>query len=187
MCWKLPTCVSGGDAVPGAQTGSASAASFGWSADLGGQRWWCHRVGRSGRRWDRQFHSLSDRVSAVTHHASLFLSLSVSSRRVPAAAVWPRLLRCVRHDAPQHLPEQGSAGKLPGCTAAVEHQDQVSTLALIKCSKRYKRVEMSGKTLLNVVSIHNDSFVFFFSVSCCLRSPAGQQASLFCSRSVIIR
>lgn len=48
------------------------------------------------------------------------------SRRLPAAAVRPRLLRRVGHDAPQHLPEQGAAGKLPGCTAAVEHQDQVS-------------------------------------------------------------
>lgn len=47
------------------------------------------------------------------------------SRRLPAAEVRPRLLRRVGYNASQHLPEQGADGKFPGCTAAVEHQDQV--------------------------------------------------------------
>lgn len=52
----------------------------------------------------------------------------LSVRRLPTAAVRPRHLRCDSHDAPEHLPEQGATGKLPGCTAALEHQDQVSIL-----------------------------------------------------------
>lgn len=48
-----------------------------------------------------------------------------SSRCLPAAALRLQHFRRVGHDAPEHVPEQGAAGKLPGCTAAVERQDQV--------------------------------------------------------------
>lgn len=76
---------------------------------------------QEGGEWGLMYCELvADIACWGTHHA-----LACLSRRVPSAAFWPQHIRCISHDAPKHVPEQGAAGKFPGSTAAVEHQDQV--------------------------------------------------------------
>lgn len=188
-------CMSGGDAVPGTQTGSASAASFGWSADLSGQWWWCHSVGRSGRRWDCEFHSLSDLISTVTHHAFLYLSLCLSDVYLrlqfdPASFDVSAMMHPSTYLNKVLLGSSQGALQLWNIKTrlACSHwSNAVQDTKQLKCKEKLHS-ELGWLLVFNIIEccFHPRFFCFFFSVSCCLRSPAGQQESLFCSRSVII-